>query len=142
MQLVRHFRCFRVSRILSAGNAVQKCLVVKTKEIAKIKKLFQKRQGSLGARSMAQMAKDHNVPLSRYRASHLMRKLGLISCQILGHAYNKTGNEHVEIANELDYSSCCTFFDDMNASAVTDKVCIFDLVHTHRCLKLTESVSK
>lgn len=135
MQLVRHFRCFRVSRILSTGNAVQKCLVVKTKEIAKIKNLFQKRQGSLGARSMAQMAKDHNVPLSRYRASHLMRKLGLISFQILGHAYNK-------IANELDYSSCCTFFDDMNASAVTDKVCIFDLVHIHRCLKLTESVSK
>jgi putative transposase len=48
------------------------------------------------------MATDQDVPLSRYRASRLMKKLGLISCQIPGHNYKKTGYEYVEIPNELN----------------------------------------
>ena len=71
-------------------------------EIAKITKLFEDSEGSAGARSIAQMATDQDVPLSRYRTSRLMKKLGLISCQIPGHTYKKTGQEHVEISNELD----------------------------------------
>ena len=31
-----------------------------------------------------------------------MEKLGLISCQVPGHTYKKTGDEHVEIPNHLD----------------------------------------
>ena len=77
------------------------CLV-KAMEIAKITKLFDDSEGSAGARSIAQMATDQDVPLSRYRTSRLMKKLGLISCQIPGHTYKKTGHEHVEISNELD----------------------------------------
>ena len=77
------------------------CLI-KALEIAKITKLFDDSEGSAGARSIAQMATDQDVPLSRYRASRLMKKLGLISCQIPGHTYKKTGHEHVEISNELD----------------------------------------
>ena len=76
--------------------------VVKAMEIAKITKLFEDSEGSAGARSIAQMATDQDIPLSRYRASRLMKKLGLISCQIPGHTYKKTGHEHVEISNELD----------------------------------------
>ena len=76
--------------------------VTKVKEIAKVKELFDESEGSAGARSIAQMATDQDVPLSRYRASRLMKKLGLISCQIPGHTYKKTGNEHVEIPNELN----------------------------------------
>ena len=74
-------------------------------EVAKITKLFDDSEGSAGARSIAQMATDQDVLLSRYRAGRLMKKLGLISCQIPSHTYKKTGNEHVEISNELDLSS-------------------------------------
>lgn len=42
--------------------------VTKVKEIAKVKDLFEKSEGSAGARSIAQMTTDQNVPLSRYRA--------------------------------------------------------------------------
>lgn len=76
--------------------------VVKALEIAKVTKLFEASESSAGARSIAQMATDQDVPLSRYRASRLMRKFGLISCQIPGHTYKKTGSEHIEISNELD----------------------------------------
>ncbi len=31
-----------------------------------------------------------------------MEKLGLVSCQVPGHSYKKTGDEHVEIQNYLD----------------------------------------
>ena len=75
--------------------------VTKVKEIAKVKELFEKSESSAGARSIAQMATDQNVPLSRYRAGRLMRKLGLISCQIPGHTYKKTGDVHVKTPNEL-----------------------------------------
>ena len=71
------------------------CLV-KAEEIAKIQELFDKNEGSAGARSIAQMTTGQDVPLSRYRAGRLM------SCQIPSHTYKKTGNEHVEISNELD----------------------------------------
>ena len=77
------------------------CLI-KAMEIIKITKLFDDSEGSAGARSIAQMATDQDVPLSRYRAGRLMKKLGLISCQTPSHTYKKTGNEHVEISNELD----------------------------------------
>ncbi|MDM1715676.1 IS3 family transposase [Thiopseudomonas alkaliphila] len=76
--------------------------ITKVKEIAKVKELFDESEGSAGARSIAQMATGQGVPLSRYRASRLMKKLGLISCQIPGHTYKKAGNEHVEIPNELN----------------------------------------
>jgi putative transposase len=52
-------------------------------EVAKVIKLFDDSEGSAGARSIAQMATDQDVPLSRYRAGRLMKKLGLISCQTL-----------------------------------------------------------
>jgi len=74
----------------------------KAKVIAKVKELFRESEGSAGARSIAQMATSQGVPLSRFRASRLMKKFGLISCQIPGHTYKKTGDVHVEIPNYLD----------------------------------------
>jgi len=73
----------------------------KTKEIAKVRELFRESEGSAGARSIAEMATREDVPLSRYRAGRLMEKLGLISCQVPGHTYKKTGDEHVEVPNHL-----------------------------------------
>lgn len=73
----------------------------KTKEIAKVRELFRESEGSAGARSIAEMATRQDVPLSRYRAGRLMEKLGLISCQVPGHTYKKTGDEHVEVPNHL-----------------------------------------
>jgi len=74
----------------------------KAKEMAKVKELFRESEGSAGARSIAQMATDQGVPLSRYRATRLMSKLGLVSCQIPSHTYKKTGDDHVEIPNHLE----------------------------------------
>ncbi|WP_157420055.1 IS3 family transposase [Oceanisphaera avium] len=70
-------------------------------EIAKVKELFRESGKSAGARSIAQMATTQAVPLSRYRAGRLMKKLGLVSCQIREHRYKKASNEHVETPNEL-----------------------------------------
>lgn len=74
----------------------------KTAEIALVKELFGKSEGSAGARSISEMATNQGTPLSRYRAGRLMEKLGLISCQVPGHTYKKTGDEHVEIPNHLE----------------------------------------
>lgn len=75
--------------------------ITKIKEIAKVKELFDESEGSAGARSIAQMATTQDVPLSRYRAGRLMKKLGLVSCQTREHRYKKASNEHVETPNEL-----------------------------------------
>ena len=41
------------------------------------------------------------ITLSRYRASKLMKLLGLVSCQPPKHRYKKATPEHVEIPNHL-----------------------------------------
>jgi putative transposase len=76
--------------------------VTKAREVAKVNELFRESEGSAGARSIAEMATKQDVPLSRYRAGRLMEKLGLMSCQIPGHTYKKTGDEHVEVPNHLE----------------------------------------
>ncbi|MBE0401360.1 DDE-type integrase/transposase/recombinase [Halomonas sp. FME1] len=74
----------------------------KAKEIAKVRELFRESEGSAGARSIAEMATRQDVPLSRYRAGRLMEKLGLVSCQVPGHTYKQTGDEHVDVPNHLE----------------------------------------
>lgn len=61
--------------------------------------------GSAGARTIADIVTNddsHAVSLSRYRAEKLMKKLGLVSCQLLQHTYKKAIKEHVAIPNLLD----------------------------------------
>lgn len=48
------------------------------------------------------MVTTQGMPLSRYRASKLMKSLGLISRQLPGHRYRKAMQEHIEIPNYLD----------------------------------------
>lgn len=57
--------------------------------------------GSAGARTIADIVTLSGVRLSRYRASKLMKELGLVSCQIPNHRYKKAAREHVEIPNKL-----------------------------------------
>ncbi|QPL52260.1 IS3 family transposase [Vibrio navarrensis] len=58
--------------------------------------------GSAGARTIADMVTNiEGIPLSRYRASKLMKLLGLVSCQSPKHKYRKAEQEHLEIPNLL-----------------------------------------
>jgi putative transposase len=62
--------------------------------------------GSAGARTVAAIVTNddeaHTVSLSRYRATRLMKKLELVSCQIPKNAYKKASQEHIAIPNLLD----------------------------------------
>ncbi|EMF7454481.1 IS3 family transposase, partial [Vibrio vulnificus] len=57
--------------------------------------------GSAGARSIADMVTAQVIKLTRYRASKIMKLLGLVSCQTPKHRYRKASQEHVEIPNHL-----------------------------------------
>jgi len=67
-----------------------------------VKEVHRQSNGSAGARTIAIMATDNGFPLSRYRASNIMKKLNLVSCQLPQHAYKKATKEHVAIPNILD----------------------------------------
>ena len=57
--------------------------------------------GSAGARTIADMVSQQGVSLSRYRATKLMKELGIVSCQQPKHKYRKATLEHIEIPNHL-----------------------------------------
>ncbi len=71
-------------------------------EMAMVKSIFNESNGSAGARTIASIATDRDMPLSRYRARGLMKKCGLESCQQPKHAYKKAEQSHIEIPNHLD----------------------------------------
>ena len=58
-------------------------------------------KGSAGARTIAQTMSNTGAPLSRYRATGLMKALNLVSCQQPKHSYKKATKEHVKIPNTL-----------------------------------------
>lgn len=70
--------------------------------INKVKAAHETSNGSAGARTIAGIVTTDGSPLSRYRASNLMKKLGLVSCQIKKHRYKKGTKEHISIPNTLD----------------------------------------
>jgi putative transposase len=57
--------------------------------------------GSAGSRSIASMVSQDGINLSQYRARRLMKDLGLVSGQLLKHAYKKALQPHVAIPNHL-----------------------------------------
>jgi putative transposase len=67
-----------------------------------VKAIFTESGGSAGARTLATIATTREVPLSRYRASKIMVKFDLKSCQQPKHAYKRGGNEHLDIPNHLN----------------------------------------
>ena len=66
-----------------------------------IKAIHAESKESAGARSIATIASERGFTLSRYRATRLMKKLGLVSCQQPKHRYKRAENEHVTIPNLL-----------------------------------------
>jgi putative transposase len=58
--------------------------------------------GLAGIRTIAAIATNNDFELSRYRASKLMIKLKLESCQVPQHSYKRGDNEHLEIPALLD----------------------------------------
>ena len=58
--------------------------------------------GSAGARSIAQIVSGLGMPLSRYRARGLMKRLGLVSTQLPKHKYKKAPLAHSHIPNTLN----------------------------------------
>ena len=58
--------------------------------------------GSAGARTIAGIVTNSGMSLSRYRASKIMKMLGLVSRQLPKHKYRKQPLEHVNIPNHLE----------------------------------------
>ena len=67
-----------------------------------VKAIYTESKGSAGARTIATIATERDYPLSRYRASKLMKAQHLVSCQLPRHRYKKATQEHICIPNELN----------------------------------------
>ncbi|WP_087465107.1 IS3 family transposase [Cellvibrio sp. PSBB006] len=70
--------------------------------MSEVRAVHAESNGSAGARTVANMVTTRGIPLSRYRAGKLMKKLELVSCQVPTHNYKKAEQEHVAIPNKLD----------------------------------------
>lgn len=70
--------------------------------MSEVRTVYTQSNGSAGARSIAKMVTTRGSPLSRYRASRLMKQLELVSCQLPKHSYKKADQEHLVISNKLD----------------------------------------
>jgi len=69
--------------------------------MALVKQAHSASNGSAGARTVAGIVSNLGTPLSRYRASKMMKSLSLVSCQTPTHRYKKSGGEHVVAPNYL-----------------------------------------
>uniref|UniRef100_Q31EH9 Integrase/transposase family protein n=1 Tax=Hydrogenovibrio crunogenus (strain DSM 25203 / XCL-2) TaxID=317025 RepID=Q31EH9_HYDCU len=67
-----------------------------------VRRIHAESNGSSGARTIAQISSDRQLPISRYRAGKIMKQLQLVSCQLPKHSYKKALQEHIAIPNLLD----------------------------------------
>ena len=67
-----------------------------------VRRIHNESNGSAGARTIAQISTDRELPISRYRAGKMMKQLQLVSCQLPKHSYKKAQQEHIAIPNVLD----------------------------------------
>jgi putative transposase len=70
--------------------------------LAEVRRACNESRGAAGARTIAAMVSARGIPLSRYRATRLMRRLGLVSCQLPTHRYKKAAQEHPAVPNRLE----------------------------------------
>ena len=60
-----------------------------------VKQAFDQSKGSAGARTLSAIVnQQHNVKLTRYKASKIMAQQGLVSRQLIRHRYSKADKEH------------------------------------------------
>jgi putative transposase len=74
----------------------------KIQELVIVKVMHRESSGSAGARTIATISAAKGHVLSRYRATRIMKRLDIVSCQLPKHAYRKAAQEHVEIKNHLN----------------------------------------
>ena len=74
----------------------------KIKLNSEVRSAFELSHGSAGARSIANILTNNDIPLSRYRAGNIMKALGLQSCQPSKPKYKKANNEHLAVPNTLN----------------------------------------
>ena len=75
---------------------------MKIKLNSMVKSAHKLSNGSAGARSIAHIVTRLGVPLSRYRATGFMKRLGLVSSQLPKHRYKKATQPHCEVPNLLN----------------------------------------
>ncbi|WP_408900178.1 IS3 family transposase [Photobacterium piscicola] len=86
---------------------------------SEVKAAHRASSGSAGARTIAGIVTTKGVPLSRYKATNIMKQLGLVSCQVKKHRYKKVENEHLNIPNTLDRQFAVTEPNQVWCSDVT-----------------------
>ena len=74
----------------------------RVKELAMVRRIHAESNGSAGARTIAQISQDRQIPITRYRAGKMMKQLQLVSCQLPKHSYKKAQKEHLNIPNDLN----------------------------------------
>ena len=69
---------------------------------SEVRAAFELSNGSAGSRSIASIVTSNGLPLSRYRARNIMKKLGFRSSQPSSPKYKKANNEHLAVPNTLN----------------------------------------
>jgi putative transposase len=68
---------------------------------SEVRSIHRLSDGSAVARTVASIATNNGLELTRYRASRLMKHLGLVSCQLRKHSYKKSNAAHIYIPTTL-----------------------------------------
>jgi len=101
-QLFNAFNVNRTSYYTWRHSQRKKPSIKSLKEHSALQLIHQESKGSAGARTLSKIATQRGIPISRYRASKLMKNIGLVSKQPPSHSYNKATQPHVEIPNTLN----------------------------------------
>ena len=101
-QLCSAFTVNRTSYYTWCNSQLKKPSLKSLKEHSALQLIHQESKGSAGARTLSKIAIQRGIPISRYRASKLMKNLGLVSKQPPNHSYKKAAQPHVEIPNKLN----------------------------------------
>ena len=89
MQLCEAFEVHRCSYKYWAKRS-HKVDPQKIEEMTFVKAIHRESNGSAGARTLATISSAKGHALSRYRATAIMKRLELVSCQLPRHAYTKS----------------------------------------------------
>ncbi|UAN61437.1 IS3 family transposase [Serratia sp. JSRIV006] len=86
---------------------------------SEVRRIHRLSNGSAGARTLADILTREGLALSRYRASKIMKALGLSSCQPGKHAYRKSTQEHTSLPNILERQFAVTEPDQVWCGDIT-----------------------